>query len=95
MSAIRHKLITKSHTIGLYDSSLYVKSMYVFAASDLEAAFRFDELEEALKFVEENGSQSDMYDCSERAPLVQLQEICSESLDLSDFSPGSVCEVCM
>lgn len=58
----------------------------------MEGAFRLEELEHVLKFVEESGSLSE-YEFSDRAPLVQLAEICNGELDLGDFSPGSGCEV--
>ncbi|KAK0415429.1 hypothetical protein QR680_011941 [Steinernema hermaphroditum] len=58
------------------------------------------EIEEAMKFVEENSMNSDIFEHSDKAPLVQLQDICSgASVDLSDIANGSsacevVCEAC-
>ncbi|VDM44326.1 unnamed protein product [Toxocara canis] len=77
---VRHKF-TKSHTTTNFDVSPSVtKGM--------------DELDEALRFVEDNSLSEMMVELSDKAPLVQLQEICScISADIENFSPGSGCEV--
>uniref|UniRef100_A0A914WE92 Protein unc-80 homolog n=1 Tax=Plectus sambesii TaxID=2011161 RepID=A0A914WE92_9BILA len=76
-SEMRHKSLAKSNT----------------TSAEIEGAFRLDELEHALKFVEESGSLSESYEFSDRAPLVQLKEICNGESELGDFSPGSECQV--
>ncbi|VDK60079.1 unnamed protein product [Anisakis simplex] len=53
-----------------------------------------DEIDEALRFVEDNSLSEVMIELSDKAPLVHLQEICSGiSADLDTLSPGSGCEV--
>lgn len=51
-----------------------------------------DELDEALRFVEDNSLSEMMVELSDKAPLVQLQEICScVSADV-ESSLGNGCE---
>uniref|UniRef100_F1KZ61 Protein unc-80 n=2 Tax=Ascaris suum TaxID=6253 RepID=F1KZ61_ASCSU len=76
---VRQKF-TKSNTTAIFDVSPSVtKGM--------------DELDEALRFVEDNSLSEMMVELSDKAPLVQLQEICScVSADV-ESSLGNGCEV--
>uniref|UniRef100_A0A915C2K7 Transmembrane protein n=1 Tax=Parascaris univalens TaxID=6257 RepID=A0A915C2K7_PARUN len=76
---VRQKF-TKSNTTAIFDVSPSVtKGM--------------DELDEALRFVEDNSLSEMMVELSDKAPLVQLQEICScISADVEN-SFGNGCEV--
>uniref|UniRef100_A0A915C2L6 Transmembrane protein n=1 Tax=Parascaris univalens TaxID=6257 RepID=A0A915C2L6_PARUN len=75
---VRQKF-TKSNTTAIFDVSPSVtKGM--------------DELDEALRFVEDNSLSEMMVELSDKAPLVQLQEICScISADVEN-SFGNGCE---
>ncbi|KAI6188392.1 Protein unc-80 [Aphelenchoides besseyi] len=49
------------------------------------------DLDEAMRFTEDSGSFSEIFQFNDRAPLVQLQEICSAaSIDASDSINGEI-----
>lgn len=54
------------------------------------------DIDDAMHFADENGSYSESFYFNDRAPLVQLQEICSgASIDASDhFQQPTQVEVC-
>lgn len=53
-----------------------------------------EEIDEALKFVENNSLSSDTtYDVSDKAPLAQLNEVSSNVSDLENLYQSNGCEV--